>query len=199
MQLFAIIYHKEAFFTSSSCVLFRCTHCNYCNECIPRRRGHCHLLGTCVGYFNHRYFFVSAVYCLFYSANTVAISIIFYNRILHDCEHPSTTIGQYPINENYEGCPLLFSFLLSAFCNFFMLILTIIILTVESEVIVSGKMGHEKDTRNYDRGFKNNLICTLGKHWYFACLCPIVKSTLPDMHAVLFCDVERPMPFAARF
>ncbi len=142
---------------------------------------------------------MAAVYCLFYSANAVAVSSIFYNRVLQNCEHHPVPIEHYPEFDEYEDCPFLFSFFISAFSNFFILIFTIIILTIETEVVLHGKMKHETDALNYDRGLKKNIICTLGKRWYLVCLCPAIKSTLPDMHAVLFCVGERPSPYVAQF
>lgn len=146
---------------------------------------------------------MAAVYTLFYSANAVAVSAIFYNRVLRNCEHTPIPIEHYPPFEEYEDCSLLMFFFVSAFVNFFVLIFTIILLTIETEIVITGKMKHETrasgQPANYDRGLKKNLICTLGRRWYLACLCPAIKSTLPDMHAVLFSVGERPFPFAARF
>lgn len=178
---------------------YRCTHCEYCNECIPRQRGHCHVLQKCIGYFNHRYFFIGTMYSLFYSANSVAVSVVFYNKVLKICDETSVSVDYYPFYEQHEHCLFSFFFFLSALTNFFVLIFTIILLTLETEMIITGKMKQETNFVNYDRGLKKNLICMLGKRWYLVWICPSIKSTLPDMHTVLFSVSERHLPFAGRF
>lgn len=184
---------RKRFLQYLFCLVHRCTHCEQCNTCIPRRRAHCNLFGKCIGYFNHRYYFVGCVYCLFYSANAVTVSVIFYARMLRNC----ALADNFPPCEDYEDCHLMLTFFISALWNFFVLIFFIILLTLESEIIINGRMRHEIDTQNYDRGIRKNLICVLGRRWYLACLCPMAESVLPEMHAVLFRVGERPLSFAS--
>ncbi|XP_065211714.1 probable palmitoyltransferase ZDHHC24 [Planococcus citri] len=167
----------------------RCVHCNNCKKCIPRRRAHCSLVGNCIGYFNHRYFFVSIMYSMLYSANTVAVEAIFFQQILTSSDINVDFIGYFHVvSDDWTECLFVFVFFVSAFLNFFSLITSIFLLTLETDVIFSGKLRNERDFRqsNYNQGFRKNLICVLGKRWYLACFCPVVESKLPDMHVVLF-------------
>lgn len=90
----------------------------------------------------------------------------------------------------FDDGVVFFCFLLSAFCNFPFFILAIITLSAETEMLMTGRMRHERDTVGVDcnHGVKKYLICILGIRWYLACLCPAIKSALPDMRIALFTD-----------
>ncbi|XP_067937914.1 putative ZDHHC-type palmitoyltransferase 2 [Watersipora subatra] len=53
-------------------------HCVVCNKCIMRRDHHCFLLGTCVGYYNQRFFAVLT----FYMGISSAMCFYYFRRYL---------------------------------------------------------------------------------------------------------------------
>lgn len=42
----------------------RAYHCPICDECILKRDQHCMFAGNCVGFYNHRYYFMALVYIM---------------------------------------------------------------------------------------------------------------------------------------
>ncbi|KAH3881445.1 hypothetical protein DPMN_005371 [Dreissena polymorpha] len=42
----------------------RSHHCNYCRGCVLKRIHHCFITGSCVGFWNQRYFVVAAFYVM---------------------------------------------------------------------------------------------------------------------------------------
>lgn len=177
--------------------------------CIVRRQAHCLIFGICIGYFNHRYYLVALFYGFIYFANSVAVNFIFYGRMLSNYGRNVKDSHYYYDDETTNSCcddeisnnyVFFYIFLVSAFIDFYCLIVSIMMLTIETETLITGRMPNEGRSvgLNYQNNVKKNVICILGKSWYLTCVFPTIKSKLPDLPAVFITANEQPSPCRMR-
>ena len=80
----------------------RCHHCKICNKCILKRDHHCFFTGTCIGFYNQRYF----VILVFYLALATAIYLPFlwrYFSLYADQDHWSAYFLPITIYKWFQG------------------------------------------------------------------------------------------------
>lgn len=150
-------------------------------------------------------------YGFFYFANSVAVNFIFYGRMLsnygrnvkdsHYYYDDETTTNGCCDDESSKNYVFFYIFLVSAFIDFYFLVISIIMLTTETETLITGRMPNEGRSigLNYQNSVKKNVICILGKSWYLACVFPTIKSKLPDLPGVFITASEQPSPCSMRF
>ncbi|XP_054722653.1 probable palmitoyltransferase ZDHHC24 [Uloborus diversus] len=174
----------------------RSYHCPVCDECILKRDQHCMFAGCCVGFYNHRYYFLAVVYAMLGSLCAA----------LFQLPHCLESIGGFHLLPMLSlAAPhisLLFGFLsfygfICAITQIVLLsavVLTTYLLIVQIRCISNGQTIHEKkaDIRLYDLGLKKNFIQILGMKWFIAIFWPFVSSPIKGdgMQFLTFYDLQ---------
>ncbi|KAI7815779.1 DHHC palmitoyltransferase-domain-containing protein [Gamsiella multidivaricata] len=74
----------------------RCHHCSECDKCVLRMDHHCPWVGNCIGYNNHKFFYLFILYASVVSIWVVATMIPFLVTAIRRCEWSS------PLNQSQQ-------------------------------------------------------------------------------------------------
>ncbi|KAI5633965.1 DHHC palmitoyltransferase domain-containing protein [Phthorimaea operculella] len=161
----------------------RAWHCNTCNICILKRDHHCPYFATCVGYYNFRYFlmfcmhtFIVMLYCFCYNIRFIALFLSWDNGlIILKFIFPFIGLIISSVSESLVMFLLFVNSLVVCFTGFLFFYHLTNVLNGRTEPEV--KESNRK--KNYDKGWKLNLVEVLGKRWYLTWVSPFIQSPLP--------------------
>lgn len=145
----------------------RCHHCRQCRSCVLRMDHHCPWIGNCVGFRNHKYFFLlvvySAVACWFFIL-TLTESLTYVLNV--------GPIDTLPVSSATNRFLLLFGLtvatLMGCVLLFFLSLHTKLMLTATSTVEHCEKNARTaKRFVSYDLGYYENIKAVLGEQPLF--------------------------------
>uniref|UniRef100_T1JI59 Palmitoyltransferase n=1 Tax=Strigamia maritima TaxID=126957 RepID=T1JI59_STRMM len=170
-----ILRHVQTIFTTQIIPLQKC------NACSLKRDHHCIYLGTCVSYFNLRYFIVAVVYIWIGAVYGLIYYLPFYiNTTDFSCYTFLQLIA--PHVAIFFGYMTSYTLLLSVFLILILaiLIFSTFILYEQTTAIIKGQTQWERkhDVKTYNIGFYKNMKQALGEKWYLVWLFPTVVSPL---------------------
>jgi len=162
----------------------RCHHCRVCRACILKMDHHCPWIYNCVGFRNHKFFFL----LLFYT--TIATHFIIWNMIdsVRAATDPRTPFIAMFLLLFGETLACFLGLLVSVFFIFHIWLLMKAMTTIEFCEKSMKKSGYNSSA--YDRGFLKNLKAVLGDNpclWLLPC-------SPPSGTGLSFVDED--MPFA---
>lgn len=161
----------------------RSHHCPVCKVCVLKRDHHCIFTGNCVGFHNHRYFMVFALYLWLGCVYTIIFTKDFYTEML----------GQYDLVLFFKFLfPMLvwstgyidsyqLGVLIVMAINIMAMFLFTLLLGFQVFFISRGQTQFEcrKKVRKHNLNFVDNWKLVLGKSWYLVWLSCYVSSQLP--------------------
>jgi len=147
----------------------RSHHCRVCRQCILKMDHHCPWIYNCVGFRNHKFFFL----LLFYT--TIACHYIIWNMIdsVRAATDPRTPFAAMFLLLFGETLACFLGLLVSVFFTFHIWLLMKAMTTIEFCEKSMKKSGY--DSSAYDRGFAKNLKAVLGDNpllWLLPCSPP---------------------------
>ncbi|KFM60521.1 putative palmitoyltransferase ZDHHC24, partial [Stegodyphus mimosarum] len=162
----------------------RSFHCDKCKTCILKRDHHCAFAGRCIGLKNFRYFLLF----LFYLSLGAMYAMLFNMYFIWD------VLGGFSFfSVGAHFVPFIFWIL--GYLSFRVFICTLMsLLSIIGVLCVTyffffhlNQMLHNQTTyehieniRDYDLGWKNNLVESLGQQWHMVWFLPFVESPLPS-------------------
>jgi len=141
----------------------RCHHCRVCKSCILRMDHHCPWIANCVGFHNHKYFFL----LVFYSLITCNFIVWTMSQTLYE----AVFVDEIPSIQRFL---LVFGMTLSAmmaFLLFFFFAFHLRLMLVAATTIESCEKWRRPGTTaaprmpNYQRGWHEDLQSVLGPHF----------------------------------
>ncbi|XP_063236050.1 probable palmitoyltransferase ZDHHC24 [Bacillus rossius redtenbacheri] len=162
----------------------RSWHCDICKICILKRDHHCVFTGCCIGYFNHRYFFMFVMYLFiatfygtYFNNYFIWSDVNFWNlKTVFKLVFPLAMLA-FGFDTSYQQFYLLI-YLINTIGTLF----TFALLCIHVKLIMSGCATYEKNhgIHSHNYGLHSNIREVLGKKWYIAWICPFIKSELPQ-------------------
>jgi hypothetical protein len=135
----------------------RCHHCRVCRMCILKMDHHCPWIYNCVGYKNHKYFFL----LLFYSViDCHIIAWTMYPSVGRAVDNPSTPFLSMFFLLFGQTLACFIGLLVTAFFTFHIWLMLKSMTTIEFCEKSMKKMGYESSV--YDRGVYGNIKAVLG-------------------------------------
>jgi len=165
----------------------RCHHCRVCRTCVLRMDHHCPWLFNCVGFRNHKYFFLLLVYA------TIACQMIIWTMlgdVLSTLEDDDPILWMFCLlfGETLAG---FFGVLVTLFFVFHAWLMLKAMTTIEFCEKQSKKGGLTAAV--YDRGLYGNICAVLGDRpllWF-------VPLSLPSGDGLIFTDESTPLKNSA--
>lgn len=161
----------------------RSFHCNICRTCVLKRDHHCIFSGCCIGYKNQRFFIGFLFYMMVGCLYATVLNMFFIWDMLG---------GFNPFSIFAHVLPFIFWVtgyleLSNSFATLFsMLCITgfgfvASLLAFHVQLLLRNQTTFEKNhgITEYNLGWKDNLIQTLGERWYMVWSFPLLKSPLP--------------------
>jgi hypothetical protein len=142
----------------------RCHHCRICRMCILKMDHHCPWIYNCVGYKNHKYFFL----LLFYAAiDCQLIAWTMHQPLNRAIDNPSTPFFTMFILLFGETLAVFVGILVTAFFGFHIWLMLKNMTTIEfCEKSAKMRVG-QSDISTYDRGTFDNIQGALGNYTIF--------------------------------
>ena len=161
----------------------RSHHCPICDVCVLKRDHHCIFTGNCVGYSNHRYFILMALY----------LWLGCFYTLLFDWEYFSSALGGFGLSTLLKMIFPALAFLLGYSTGFQLAIMIVCgicfmtmflftcLMSFQIFFISRGQTQFEckKKVKDYQKSFKANWIEVLGTRWYLTPFGYFIKSKLP--------------------
>lgn len=144
----------------------RCHHCRVCRQCILKMDHHCPWIYNCVGFRNHKYFFLLLLYTMF------DCHMIIWNmqRTLRAALHPATPFMKMFLLMFGETLAAFLGGLVTLFFGFHIYLMLKAMTTIEFCEKSMKRSGY--DANAYDRGPFGNMKAVLGDN-VFLWLLPV--------------------------
>mmetsp|Transcript_66782 Transcript_66782/g.149984 ORF Transcript_66782/g.149984 Transcript_66782/m.149984 type:complete len:379 (+) Transcript_66782:143-1279(+) len=139
----------------------RCHHCRVCRQCILKMDHHCPWIYNCVGFRNHKYFFL----LLFYTS--IACHIIVWTMLetVRRATNPATPFMTMFLVLFGETLASFLGILVTVFFGFHIWLMLKAMTTIE---FCEKSMKRTRyDASAYDRGVLGNIQAVLGDEWMF--------------------------------
>lgn len=161
----------------------RCHHCRVCRMCILKMDHHCQYIYNCVGFRNHKYFFL----LLFYT--TIDCHLIFWTMLstVHAAVDPTThfmTMFLLLFGETLAG---LFGLVMTLFFNFHIYLMWNAQTTIE--YCEAKRTKTKSGPSEYSRSRMGNIRAVLGENPLFWCL-PV---SMPEGSGTVFTSEDTPI------
>ncbi|XP_029708448.2 probable palmitoyltransferase ZDHHC24 [Aedes albopictus] len=170
----------------------RSWHCNTCGTCVLKRDHHCVFTGCCIGHRNHRYFimFVLHLFVATLYASVLNNYFIWFVRGEEFRNWTSLVKIVFPLAMLVIDTSTKQYYLVIYLINMVGMMFTGVLLIYHGRLILNGRVVHERNSQEYDLGWKENLRMVLGKRWRLVWLSPFLKSKLPH-NGVNWDEVQR--------
>ena len=158
----------------------RSFHCEHCAKCILKRDHHCVFTGNCIGYANQRYFLALVFYVSLGAIYTNILNFDYTWEVLGTINMRVVFTMVMPFMSWFLGYAEGFTFAI-AFVTTTCLVgalLMISLLVYHMMNILNGQTTYERthNIRDFDHGWKENLVDALGRNWYCCLLFPLIPS-----------------------
>ncbi|KAK1444713.1 zinc finger DHHC domain containing protein [Babesia gibsoni] len=138
----------------------RTHHCRICNRCVLKMDHHCPWVQNCIGWRNHKYFFLSLFYA---SVLSSLIACISYPNVKHVISNPSVNFNEFTMILVAEVLAVFFGLVCGLFLCFHIYLICEAFTTIEfcekrssSAMLLNGSI--------WSAGLRNNIACVLGEN-----------------------------------
>ena len=160
----------------------RSHHCHICDICVLRRDHHCTFTGNCVGFANHRYYmtmigylFIGALFCNY-------LNFDYTWEVLGGPSFTAFFTVVMPIFAWLFGYTQIFTFTVAFISSTCLIGLLLLGALLGYHVInmLNGQTTYEKShrIRDFDIGWRQNVMTVFGERMHIAWLCPLITSPL---------------------
>jgi palmitoyltransferase len=158
----------------------RSQHCFLCNCCILRRDHHCAFSGNCVGFLNHRYYFLLVFYAMVASMYSSFINFDYTWDVMDGLNWQSFFTMLLPFIAYILGIATHYSFVVAFTSSVIMMsfLLMTSLFVYNTQMIFRGQTAFEKSMKikDFDVGREDNIKQVMGKNWKYAWISPFIPS-----------------------
>lgn len=162
----------------------RAFHCDRCHTCILKRDHHCTFAGCCVGLKNFRHYMLFLFYMSVGSLYATVLNMFFIWNALGGFSVFAVFAHIVPFVfwvTGYLNLEAMFYALMSVLSiTGFLFVSNLLIL--HGRQMLNNQTSYEKhhDVRDYNLGWRQNLVESLGTRWNLVWLSPFMRSPLPS-------------------
>lgn len=147
----------------------RCHHCRICKRCVLRMDHHCPWIMNCVGFRNHKYFFLLVVYAVL---NCIFITVTMLDSVQRSVEQETSATNRFLLVLGLTLSSIM-GVLMASFLSFHTWLMFKGMTTIEfCEKNLSGASnslgatGADSGGVSYNLGFHMNVKAVLGPRWH---------------------------------
>lgn len=177
---------KPKWFFCGTCIINsppRAYHCEFCDRCVLKRDHHCVFLGICIGHSNFRYFLMLVFHawaaCFYLSLLNIPYTL----KLLGGFSFTYMFSVMIPLLSWIFGV-LQATYVVASFatgiCSLICVVMFLCLL-FHCRNIYNGQTTYERrcTNREYDLGWKRNVLEVLGYNFYLVWVFPLIPSPLP--------------------